>query len=362
VNRNDRLMRILAVTNMYPTPSKPALGIFVEEQVKGLRGVGIDVEVLFVDRAREGVGAYLHIPELIRSRLRAFAPDIVHVMYGGVMADIVTQTVNDRPVVVTFHGADVLGEPSVGPWRKLVAAYGVRSSFRAARRAAGAVVVGRALQEALPRDIDRSKIRIIPCGIDLARFRPLNPSICREQLNWPGDHFRVLFNSNGDDPVKQPALARAAVEALNRLGIRSELRELRGLPNHLVPAWLNASDVLLLTSLQEGSPTIVKEALACNVPIVSVDVGDVRDQLRGIEGCHLASADPEELAAKLRLVHARPSRLEARFKMEELSVERTALRLRDFYQELLAPASGNRNVTTTLAVQLILTTAALLSA
>jgi len=62
--------------------------------------------------------------------------------------------------------------------------------------------------------------------------------------------------------------------------------------------WLNASNVLLLTSLHEGSPTVVKEALACGLPVVSVDVGDVAERIEGIEGCHLAVATPETWPAK----------------------------------------------------------------
>lgn len=327
-------MRILAVTNIYPSPSNLALGTFVDEQIEGLRKIGVEVDVLFVDRLQQGIGAYLLVPGRLRARLRTFTADIVHVMYGGVMADIVTRLVRDRPTVVSFHGSDLLGEELAGTSRRIFAAYGVWSSWMSARRATGLVVVGKQLQDALPGDIDRSKIRIIPCGINTTRFRPLDQLVCREQINWPGSDLHVLFNSNGDDPVKRPALARAAVEVLNRMGIGAEMRELRRVPHVDVPVWLNASDVLLLTSRHEGSPTIVKEALACNVPVVSVDVGDVGERIQGIDGCYLASADPDDLAAKLQLVHAGCRRVNARIKMEELSSERMAWRLRTFYQEL----------------------------
>jgi len=95
---------------------------------------------------------------------------------------------------------------------------------------------------------------------------------------------------------------------------------------------MNAADAVVLTSAHEGSPNAVKEALACNVPVVSVDVGDVRDRLEGIEGCFLAEATPEDLAAKLALVFERSSRIEAREHLVELSLGRVAERLRDIYQ------------------------------
>jgi glycosyltransferase involved in cell wall biosynthesis len=166
----------------------------------------------------------------------------------------------------------------------------------------------------------------------------LNVAACREQLHWRSDHIHVLFNANGRDPVKRPALARAAVERMKEMGIRAELHEMAGLPNEQVPLWLNAADVLLPTSLHEGSPTVVKEALACNLPIVSVEVGDVPERIKGIEGCYLASADPVDLAAKLRLVCQERRRLDARPRMLELSLESSATKLAAFYAELTGMA------------------------
>src|SRR4030095_5746723 len=94
-------------------------------------------------------------------------------------------------------------------------------------------------------------------------------------------------------------------------------------------------DVVLLTSLHEGSPNVVKEALACNRAVVSVDVGDVRERIEGIEGCYLALPDASDLAAKLHLVHARQSRVAGRIKMQNLSLEHIAYGLMQFYEEVL---------------------------
>jgi glycosyltransferase involved in cell wall biosynthesis len=256
-------------------------------------------------------------------------------MYGGVMADKVTSIVKDRPTVVTFHGSDLLGEHLSGCLRQLMAYYSVRASWRAARRASGVVTVASVLRDALPKDVDQAKVRIIPCGIDLERFKPLNRDVCRQQLGWDSDSFHVLFPTNCGDPVKRFDLARSAVLALNCLGIRTEMHELSGIENSLVPVWLNASDVLLLSSLHEGSPTVVKEALACNLPVVSVDVGDVRERIRGVDGCYIAAPDPSDLAAKLSLIYSGRRRVAGRVKVQELSLERIALKLKNLYQDLL---------------------------
>jgi teichuronic acid biosynthesis glycosyltransferase TuaC len=328
-------MRILAVTNMYPTPQNPNLGTFVEQQIKGLRQIGLDVDVLVVDRASKGMGAYWGLSKQIRARVVSFRPDVVHVMYGGVIADVTTSTVGQRPMVVSFCGSDLLGELLSGSLRKLIAGYGVLASYRAARKASGIIVKSKNLQDALPDNVDLSKVRIIPNGIDLGRFRPLDRSTCRYQLGWRADRFHVLFTSNVGDPRKRPDLAQAAVKALNCLGTHAELHQLSGIPHDEVPIWLNASNVVLLTSLAEGSPNIVKEALACDLPVVSVKVGDVSERIREIAGCYLALSEPGDLAAKLQMVHSGPGRVPGRLKMQELSLDQVALRLKDFYSELL---------------------------
>ena len=111
------------------------------------------------------------------------------------------------------------------------------------------------------------------------------------------------------------------------------MHELKGIPNSEVPYYLNASNVLLLTSLQEGSPTIVKEALACDLPVVSVNVGDVQERIEGIEGCYLASSDPGDISAKLRLVRFGAQRVSGHVTVRELSVENVALRVKELYED-----------------------------
>lgn len=330
-------MRVLAVTNLYPTSRNPAMGTFIQQQVLGLRGIGVDVEVMYVDRYESGMRSYFAMGAELRDRIEQFQPDVVHAMYGGVLAERVTRIVKDTPTVVSFCGSDLLGEYLSGSLRRISSEYGIFSSHLAARRAGGIVVKSRNLEEALPATVSRSKVRIIPNGIDLNRFRPLNQVDCRNKLGWDPDKFHVLFPTNGGDSRKRLYLAQAAIGKADRSGLNAELHQLRGVPHEVVPIWLNASDVVLLTSLHEGSPNVIKEALACNVPVVSVDVGDVCERIEGIEGCYIAMADPDDLGIKLGLVGARADRIAGREKMQTLSLEQTAQCLRRFYDEVLEP-------------------------
>jgi teichuronic acid biosynthesis glycosyltransferase TuaC len=335
------MRRILAVTNMYPTSRDPTLGTFVEQQIQGLKQVGLDTEVVLLDRLHKGMSVYLATGRRVRAAIRDFQPDIVHAMYGGVMADVVTAAANGRPTLVSFCGDDLLGELLSGPVRKVISQCGILSSYRAARRAHGIVVKSKNLHDVLPHDIPRSKIRIIPNGIDLERFKPLGRISCRNRLGWRNDCLNVLFSANSGDPRKRPELAWATVKAAELLGFKIDMHSLRDVPHDQVPVWLNASDAVLLTSLHEGSPNVIKEALACNVPVVSVDVGDVRERIQGINGCYIASADPNDLASKLKLVHAGPRRVDSRNKVQNLSLEHVALRLKEFYEEVLLSWKAN---------------------
>lgn len=334
-SRLNKLMRILAVTNMYPTTETPALGTFVEQQITGLKKIGLEVEVIFVDRLKGGMRAYKGLGRRVNLAIKEIQPEVVHVMYGGVMADLVTRAVNNRPTIVTFHGSDILGENLSGGLRKLIARYGVWASWKAALRANGIIVVSKHLDLCLPKSVNHSKVRVIPCGIDVHRFKPLDQRECQSFLNWDPKHFHVLFPANGGDPVKRPKLAQLAVQKLLRLGVAAEFHCLQGIPNSEVPIWINASDVLLLTSLHEGSPVIVKEALACNLPVVSVDVGDVGERIKNIDGCYIAAADADSLAAKLTSVHCGLRRIEGRNKVCELSIEQIASKIKNFYEEVI---------------------------
>jgi teichuronic acid biosynthesis glycosyltransferase TuaC len=340
-------VRVLAVTNLYPTLRYPTCGTFIEQQVNGLRQIGEHVEVMFVDRISKGVSAYFDLRHRLSRQVDQLQPDLIHAMYGGVMAYEVMKSVTTKPTIVTFHGSDLLGENLSGNLRKIISRCGVRASWSAARRATGVVTVSERLRDCLPADVDRKKVEVIPCGISLDLFVPLNKEECRNKLGWRTDRFHILFAANTGDPVKRPELAQAAVDTVARMGIHAEMHYLRGVPYEHVPVWLNASDTLLLTSRHEGSPTIVKEALACNLPIVSVDVGDVMERVRAIAGCYIASCDPADLADKLAMVYRGLRSVTGREKIRELSLAVTARRLQEFYRRTLTSfATFHPNVAT----------------
>jgi teichuronic acid biosynthesis glycosyltransferase TuaC len=337
-------VRTLVVTNSFPTPARPGLGAFVADQVTSVREAGVDIEVLHVDRAAAlhdapvrasptaGWRAYRNLSGTLRRSLTDAEPDVVHVMYGGVMAEIVTRTVQDRPVLVSFCGSDVLGGQAAAGLAWLSERIGVASSRRAARRASGVLVKSRNLLPALPRGIDRGRVWVVPNGVDLSRFKPLDKAACQKALGLDMDRRHVLFTASPERPEKRFALAQAGTALVAGDGVA--LHTLADRPHSEVPLWINAADVVLLTSVYEGSPNVIKEALACDVPVVSVDVGDVRERIDDIDGCYIAEPTPQDLAAKLTCVLERGERVLGRERMAELSLERVAVQLRDIYTAL----------------------------
>jgi len=328
-------VRILAITNLYPGPGHPAQGTFVEQQVKGLREIGLEVDMMVIDRTGLGYWAYVGLARRIQARVAGSDYDLVHSMYGGVMGYCAMRQLATVPGVVSFCGSDLLGETLPGLFRRIVVEYGVYCSRRAARIAAGVVVKSENLRQALPRSV-RGKARIIPNGVDLGRFRPMARNECCLRLGWNPQSRHALFPANSGSPCKRVWLARAAVKAAETLGCCFEFHALQGVEHGDVPIWINACDVVLLTSDHEGSPNVVKEALACNAPVVSVDVGDVAERLKEVPGCFVVPPEPQSIATKLVKVYRAFSRLRTgRKSVSALSLGQIARRLEAFYREVL---------------------------
>lgn len=330
------MLRIMAVTNMYPTTADPTQGTFVEQQVKGLRQAGVDVYVVHLDRRGSGMGVYRKIRSRVDEAIHGYKPHLVHCMYGGILAEVTARTCSRKPVVVSYCGSDLFGEGGVGSLvRRIVGAYRIRASHRAAQRASAIIVKSAGLAKALPASVDPRKIFVLPNGIDLERFRPLDRQECRARVGWQDDRFHVLFTNGNGDPRKRIELARAGVQALRRRGVVVELNPIPRVPHAEVPIWMNAADAVILTSIHEGSPNAIKEALACNRPVVSVDAGDVGDRIKGVAGCYLVESSPDALAEGLYSVYTGSRTVMGRPRMRELSLEAVTARLIEIYDSVL---------------------------
>lgn len=330
-------IRVLAVTNLYPTAAAPATGTFVQEHVESLRTAGIEVVLMHVDRAG-GRGVYRNLAARVGEEIETTKPDIVHAMYGGVLAHQVSLAARKSavPFVVSFCGSDLVGG-MYGPLaRRARERVGILASQRAARAAAAIIVKSDVLKSGLPRSVPDARVRTIASGVDLARFRPIPQAEARATLGWDPAKPLVLFPASRTRPRKRYALAQAAIEVLRRTVPEVDLYIFEGVRRDDVPLVFNAVDAMIMTSIVEGSPNTVKEATACCLPVVSVEVGDVRERLAGLSGSSVTAADPDALAAGLELALRTPRDPRGRSNAEQVSLERQAAKTIALYDDVLA--------------------------
>jgi teichuronic acid biosynthesis glycosyltransferase TuaC len=291
-------MRILMLSN--------ECGPAVRLQIDGLQRLGIDVVPVILDRAGLGRWAYCRTRRLLREQLDAVKPDIVHVQFGGVQAALAALIAPER-CVVTYHGTDLHGGTrTTSVFAAVSQRVGVWCSAFAVSRTAYSIVVSESLLSYLSSSSER--VCVITTGVDYEHFKSIDRIACATELGLDPKTKWVLFCDQNHDPVKRRDLAESACSRLRDLGCRASLLTLHNVNHDRVPLYLNVAEALLVTSDKEGSPNIVKEALACNTPVISVDVGDVAARIGGLDGCEICPRDPEALARALSHVLARSIR------------------------------------------------------
>ena len=329
----DRPLRILIVTTEFPSPQRPGIAAFLIRHVDALRQKGHHVEVLyFASRANplNHLRGWLQMRRLLRDSVF----DIVHAHFG--QSALVARAQRYAPLVVTYHGSDLIGVLGDRGRYTFKGKLGSAVSRLMSRTAAAGIVVA----EHLGRRLPRKDWSVIPLGVDLEQFQLVDRRRARDQLGWPQDVFIVLFAAwNASTPVKRLWLARAAFDAF-RVSRPAELKIAEGLPPEQIPLHMCAADVLLLTSAHEGSPTVVKEAMACNLPVVTTDVGDVRERLRGVAPSFVCKADPTDLAAALGEIANSGRRSNGRELIQQLSESIVAEKVVGVYREAIAKARG----------------------
>jgi teichuronic acid biosynthesis glycosyltransferase TuaC len=329
-------LRVLVVTGMYPTPARPNYGVFIAEQVRALRTSGIDVDVIAPDLARSRLQYVSIIPELAR-RLRSGGYDLVHTHHTYTFWVVQAARMAARyriPIVLTNHEGEALDREGRGrtwhPTSRLRHARWLKR--RAAEAADFTIFVSRQLAAAIA---PRAAYAVIPCGVDLQKFRSLERAGCRRRLGIPLEARVVFFPNTPTGAGKRFSLVRAAFDLLRAAVGDAILLTGGGIAYEDMPSYYNAADVILQASYYEASPTIVKEALACEVPLVSTDVGDTREIIEGVPPCVVCQDDPNELAHHARAcLGARATGGPARLRALGLAAEQVAARVGEVYRHV----------------------------
>jgi glycosyltransferase involved in cell wall biosynthesis len=337
---NGRPIRVLMLTCAWPPPDVPGYTTtFIRRQVDFLRAAGVEVDVFHFTSAMR---PWNYVRAWIGARRRTAGDryDVVHAQFGqsGLVA-----LPKRLPLVVTFRGDDLQG--IVGRDLRITPAGKVlqQVSRTVARAADACIVVSEHMKAFLPSSVSA---HVIPSGLDFTQFRPIPRDEARAHLGLPLDKRLVLFVGNPAVERKRYPLAREAVDILAR-SLPADLVVAWKVRHSDVPLWMNASDALVFTSMQEGSPNAVKEALACDLPVVSVSVGDVAQRIGGVAGCELClDEEPESIAAALERVLRRGARVAGRAAVQDLDERRLAQQVIDVYRSVLAARNGDRAVVT----------------
>lgn len=305
-------MRALIVTNMYPSPTRPALGSFVADQVAALQRTGeAEVEVFAF-----APGAYAAGARALWGRHRRDRFDIVHSHFGLTQWPALAVRAHAR--LVTLHGTD-LAHPRSRP----VTLAGLRFCDLVA-------VVSEALARAVPRWATRRAPAVLPTGVDVRRLYPIDRAEARRRLGLDPDGPYLLFAADPRRTEKRydHALAVAGEVPLLSLG---------NVAPEQVPLWVNAANAVVVPSEREGFGLSVLEALACNVPVLATPVGVHPQALDGIAGTLCAPFDPDLWRAALapHLASVDP-RVLGRERAETWSTDRMAERVLDAWRGLLA--------------------------
>lgn len=295
---------------------------FVQSQYDSLKKEGLEMRL--VGTEGKGAKAYLRAAWKLRKMIRAERPDVVHGHYSlcGWVANLACLGLRHKPKIVV----SILGSfPTKGKKWKLV-----RWSIRHLWDATIVKSQRTASQLGLP-------VNIIPNGVNLEIFKTQDNAAARKAVGFEAGKKYIIWCSNPDRPEKDWALAVEGVRELENEGIRAELVAVYNKTPEEVCTYMNAADCLLLTSWSEGSPNVIKEAMACNCPIVTTDVGDVTERLENLEGCYVVdSREPKELAEALRKSLAFGKRTEGRKRIiaDQLEISQIAKRIKDIYERI----------------------------
>lgn len=334
-------MRVLQIVGGR-SPDGTRDNIFVHRQIASLKTLIPDMKIIYAGLGSRAADM-LKLSRQLRLAIKSFKPDVIHSQYATVTGAVTLLNCGAIPVVISFGGDEIYGtyvnEHSTKSWRTKLALW---FSKYCARKASICIAKNLNMGQLLKK-WGAERVDILPNGVNLNIFKELDQKACRAKLGLKNEIQYVVFAIRDQDFVKRLDLAESAVNICNNNGSRkTELLILDKVKPSLMPIYLNAGDALLLCSNHEGSPNIVKEALACNRPVVSTDVGDVRERFKTVKGLFLVHSNPENIANGL-LTAMRYKKSNGRNYVENISEEKVAQRLYQIYYELQSSSKKQAN-------------------
>jgi teichuronic acid biosynthesis glycosyltransferase TuaC len=277
-SKNGLMMKVLFISS---GNSLNGISSIIFNQGESLKKNGMILEYLTIKGS--GLIGYLKSIPRIRKHIKQNKYDIVHAHYS--LSAFAASLAGARPLIVSLMGSDVKSKKIYKIGIKVFNLFFWST-----------IIVK---SEDMKNSLGLKSALVIPNGVDTDKFTPINRKEALDYTKWDENKRHVLFAANPNRYEKNYKLAQNAFELINDSNI--ELHSLINIKNEHMPFYINASDVVLLTSLWEGSPNVIKESMACNSPIVSTDVGDVKYMIKKIDGCYVTSFNKEDIKKKIIL-------------------------------------------------------------
>lgn len=292
---------------------------FFRQQIRSLEEIGITSDVRSPAGIRDSTNSrsFLSYVQLLFDTITEESNDydLIHANYG--LTAPVLATKQTTPTVLSLWGSDLLG-------------YMIHLSRFCAQYADEVVVMTPEMATKLERDC-----HVIPHGIDVSQFRPLSAVRARGEIGWSERGYHVLFPYSPDRKVKDFATAVSVVASVRqRLDEPVTLHTLSDVPHERMVYYYNAADAVLITSRSEGSPNTVREALACNCPVVATDVGDIRMRLSGVNSSAICQSSSELVDALIAILQSE-TEPDGRDRARETSAEVMAEQLKSVYDRAI---------------------------
>jgi glycosyltransferase involved in cell wall biosynthesis len=287
----------------------------IRTQGESLEKAGVDLHYFAVEGT--GLKGYLKNIQPLRRIIREQQADIIHAHND--LCGILSVLSTSRPIITSLMGSELHGSMA----RLWLIRFFIRFIWK------GTIVKS----DSMARKVSSGRISVIPNGVDLGKFYRTDKAGARSKVGFSPSTRHVLFLADPARPEKNYSLALKAIALLKDKNI--QLQTIYQSEHEMVPVYLNASDLLLLTSTWEGSPNVVKEALACGCPVVSTRVGDVEKLISGVAASYVTTDDPAEIAKKIERSLGETADMEGRRKLKEYSIERIAEKIIEKYKSTI---------------------------
>ncbi len=265
----------------------------------------------------KGIKGYLASVPKLKKFLKNREFDVIHAHYS--LSGYAAALAGVKPLVVSLMGSDVKA--------KLYYKWMIQVFYKFF----WAITIVKS--EDMKKSLGFKKVKVIPNGVSFSVFYPMDKLECQKKLNWDPKKKNILFPSNPKRPEKNYELLIDTISLMKNIGI--QVHTLVNVPHDQVPIYLNAADVIVLTSLWEGSSNALKEAMACNTPIVSTPAGDVVEVLGNTSGCYVVDFKPEDVKEKLAKALAFGKKTSGRNTIKELDDRIVSKKIINIYNSVV---------------------------